>query len=103
MGVNTVQLWDRIKDMVIKTCIAAEPYMTDQYVKCENHRTNCFELYGFDFLIDDTLKPWLLEVNVRPSLSSTSPLDMKIKHTLVCDTFNLIGIQPYDKKKFDDD
>ncbi|EAR91806.2 tubulin tyrosine ligase family protein (macronuclear) [Tetrahymena thermophila SB210] len=103
MGVNTAQLWDRIKDIVIKTCIATEPYMTDQYVKCENHRTNCFELYGFDILIDDTLKPWLLEVNVRPSLSSSSPLDRRIKHTLVCDTFNLIGIQPYDKRKFEED
>lgn len=72
-------------------------------MKCENHRTNCFELYGFDILVDDTMKPWLLEVNVRPALSSSSPLDTRIKHTLVCDAFNLIGIQPYDKKKYDDD
>lgn len=40
------------------------------------------------------MKPWLLEVNVCPSLSSTSPLDTKIKHTLLTDTFNLIGIHP---------
>jgi len=77
--------------------------MTDSHVKCESHRSNCFELYGFDILIDDTLKPWLLEVNVRPSLSAASPLDRRIKHTLVADVFNLIGIVPYDKKKFDED
>lgn len=29
-----------------------------------------------------------------PSLSSTSPLDTKIKHTLLTDIFNLIGVQP---------
>jgi tubulin polyglutamylase TTLL4 len=50
-------------------------------------------------LIDDKFKPWLLEVNVCPSLCSSSPLDRKIKHTLLSDIFNLVGVIPYEKKE----
>jgi len=87
-------LFHNVEDIIIKTCISSEPYMLDISCKTSEHRNNCFELYGFDVLVDAELKPWLLEVNVCPSLSSTSPLDTKIKHTLLTDTFNLIGVQP---------
>ena len=56
------------------------------------HRRNCFELYGFDILIDSELKPWLLEVNLSPSLNCEAPIDMKIKSALICDLLNLVGL-----------
>lgn len=34
-----------------------------------------------------------MEVNVCPSLSSSSPMDRRIKHTLIVDLLNLIGVQ----------
>jgi tubulin monoglycylase TTLL3/8 len=33
------------------------------------HRKNSFEWFGFDFLIDELLQPWLLEVNISPDMS----------------------------------
>jgi len=45
-------------------------------------------------LIDANFKPWLLEVNILPSLSSSSSLDKKVKCTLMADVFTLVGM-PY--------
>lgn len=67
--------------------------MLDIHSKCQEKRSCGFEIYGFDILIDSNLKPWLMEVNVCPSLSSSSPMDRKIKHTLLTDVLNLIGIE----------
>jgi tubulin polyglutamylase TTLL4 len=63
------------------------------------NRHLCFELYGFDVIIDEDFRPWLLEVNVLPSYSSSSNLDKVIKTSLLSDVFNTIGIVPYNKKK----
>lgn len=54
-------------------------------------RNQCFEVYGFDVLVDAKLRPWLLEVNVAPSLSSSSPYDKEVKTMLLCDTLHLVG------------
>lgn len=54
------------------------------------------ELFGFDILIDDTLKPWLLEVNLTPSLGCDSPLDVRLKSALISDLLTLVGIPAVD-------
>ena len=83
--------------MIIKTLISVEPHIINQMIRCTKHRQVCFEVYGFDILLDSKLKPWLLEVNISPSLSSSSPLDKKIKTMLICDTLNLTGVTPFDR------
>jgi len=39
----------------------------------------CFELLGFDIILNSDLKPLLLEVNHAPSFATDSPLDKDIK------------------------
>ena len=45
------------------------------------------------------MKPWVLEVNCLPSLSSSSMFDKQVKTQLICDTFTLIGIRGFDKNQ----
>lgn len=92
-------LWSRINDVIIKTLISGEHHVVAAMKKNGTHRTNCFELFGFDVLIDSDLKPWLLEVNLSPSIATDSPLDLTIKSNLVTDVFNLVGVKRFDRKK----
>jgi tubulin polyglutamylase TTLL4 len=46
-------LMSKIQDVIIKTLISAEPFMLDMHSKSPEHKNNCFELYGFDILIDN--------------------------------------------------
>ncbi len=66
------------------------------------YRDNCFELLGFDILLDSSLNPWLLEVNLSPSLNCDAPLDQKIKGELIADLFTMIGIVPLDQRALTD-
>uniref|UniRef100_A0A0B7A5P9 Polyglutamylase complex subunit TTLL1 n=1 Tax=Arion vulgaris TaxID=1028688 RepID=A0A0B7A5P9_9EUPU len=51
---------------------------------------HCFECYGYDIIIDDNLKPWLIEVNASPSLSATTSSDRIMKYRLISDVINIV-------------
>lgn len=52
---------------------------------------HCFECYGYDVLIDNDLKPWLVEVNASPSLSTTTEVDRILKLSLLRDIYNIVA------------
>lgn len=50
----------------------------------------CFEILGFDIMIDSKLKPWLIEVNHAPSFNTDSKLDREVKSNMLTDTFSML-------------
>jgi tubulin polyglutamylase TTLL5 len=85
--------------VIIKTILSAEHIIFNACEQYVPFRNNCFELLGFDILIDNQLNPWLLEVNLSPSLNCDSPLDQRIKGELIADLFTMAGIVPLEQRK----
>lgn len=94
-GIDFNKIWENIKDIIIKLFISYAKEACDQIENYFVENNNLFELYGLDILIDDTLKPWLMEVNINPSIDTESLLDLKIKSEIMTDIFNIIGLIPY--------
>lgn len=102
MCYDTEKMWRDIEDVIIKTLISAHPILKHNYHTCfPNHASGsaCFEILGFDVLLDRRLKPWLLEVNHSPSFTTDSRLDREVKDGLLYDTLVLINLGACDRRK----
>ncbi|KAH8357845.1 hypothetical protein KR200_011071, partial [Drosophila serrata] len=92
---DTRQLMLNIEDLIIKAVLACAQSVISACRMFVPNGNNCFELYGFDILIDNSLKPWLLEINLSPSMGVDSPLDTKVKSCLMADLLTCVGIPAY--------
>jgi len=54
---------------------------------------HCFELYGYDILIDTDYRPWLLEVNASPSLTANTVADYEMKFGMLDDALSVIDVE----------
>ena len=52
-------------------------------------RKNCFEIFGYDFILDSNFEPFLLEVNTNPGLEESSPLIQMLVPRMIDDAFRL--------------
>lgn len=94
-GVDVVELKQTIKDILIKTFMSGLPALRHQYRSCqiENYASNmCFQILGFDIMLDEKARPFLLEVNHTPSFVTDTPLDEAIKKSLIKDSLVLMNI-----------
>ncbi|CAM9872544.1 unnamed protein product [Choristocarpus tenellus] len=64
--------------------------------------SRCVEILGFDFMVDASLKPWLIEVNHLPSFATDSPLDERIKSQVVTTAMSVLKAKAGDKRSYED-
>ena len=74
-----------VEQLVIHSLLSVQKIMIND--------KHCFEMYGYDILIDDNLKPWLIEVNASPSITADTPQDYELKFGLLDDVFSIIDVE----------
>lgn len=82
-----IQMWNNINTLFINSLKSVQPTM------CSDK--HCFELYGYDILLDSDLKPWLIEVNASPSLTTTTVKDKLLKKKLLSDLIEIVVNEKY--------
>jgi hypothetical protein len=64
-----------------------------------HNRKHCFEIFGYDFMIDANLKVWLIEVNTNPCLEEASPILEELLPRMIDDAFKLTIDKIYPSQK----
>lgn len=76
-GHDKDELMNNIIELMRNLLIAIQPYLEFSYHSAFGNKTEgkCFHVLGIDVLVDDELKPWLLEINANPSMDITHELE----------------------------
>lgn len=92
----------QMREIIVKTLISISPDLVHHYRTSQPsdiYSNMCFEILGFDILIDKTGKPWLLEVNHAPSFNCDTALDQQVKRGMLNDTFKIIKATVKEKQQ----
>lgn len=54
-----------------------------------SRKPGLFEIFGLDFMIDESFKPWLIEINTNPCLETSCPVLERVIPNLLEDTLKL--------------
>lgn len=109
MGYDVDKIKSDIDDLIIKFMTSMYPFIIyNCKTAFEGKQGKCFHALGFDILLDEKGKPWLLEINANPSFSidhevyysngktetEPSPLDKYIKAKVVGDSIRIVLKKP---------
>ena len=73
----------RIKDIII------DSFLSVRYKMNPNKRKHCFELFGFDFLLDEDFRLWLIEINTNPFLGTPNKDMVKLVPQMIEDMLKI--------------
>ncbi len=98
-GIHYEEIINNVKDYVVKAVLSNIDYVLKIYKEYNmSSSRNIYEIFGVDVILSKDLRPYLLEINLAPDLDFKCKCGDVIFDRVMCDTFNLVGIKPYDHK-----
>jgi len=88
------EIEDKLKTVIINTLSSVQD--TFEY------KRGCFEIYGFDIMIDEDFNAWLIEVNSSPAMDYSTHITEKLVKMVLEDTCKVLidyADAPTQKKK----
>ena len=79
------QCFAKIQEIFVHSLKAVQALLT--------HDKHCFELFGYDVMLDSDLRPWLLEVNAYPSLTASTKDDEALKVNMLDDALSILDLE----------
>lgn len=62
-------------------------------------KKGCFELFGFDLMVDEDFQMWLIEVNSSPAMDYSTQVTERLVKMVLEDTVKVVVDYPNAKKK----
>lgn len=93
-GHDADELWHSMQRIAGSLLRALEPHIATGLQHVRLHEREVFELFRFDFLVDETARPVLTEVNLSPNLVAAHVEDGRVKAALLRDTLRIVTRQP---------
>lgn len=97
-GHDDTEFFRQLKELITLTVISAREAMRKRSDDIEADTQGCYELIGLDCMVDDNIKPWIIECNLSPSLSTYADPsagaddEVDAKRNMVRDMVNLLGL-----------
>ncbi|KAK2961283.1 putative Tubulin polyglutamylase TTLL13 [Blattamonas nauphoetae] len=101
-GHDTDALWAKISSVLVKTMLALHPSLLSVYAThCaqpteaqsgpyRTEHSQCWQMLGFDVMLDADLNPFVIEINHAASFVTDSPLDTAIKYNVIHSALTLM-------------
>lgn len=86
---------DKLKEQTQNIIINCLESVQDMF-ECKK---GCFELFGFDLMVDDDFNMWLIEVNSSPAMDYSTPVTERLVKLVLEDTVKVVVDYENAKKK----